>query len=771
METKNNKLNQERLARKMKTMQEISTMYNGKMQPQAVDLEEVILGVLLLHEESVLRIKSFIKPYDFYKETHRLIYSAILNLSSRKEPTDILAVTYELKKLGKLEEVGGVYYISQLTNRVATDTSLEYHARIVLEKSIRRGIIELSSNVAAKAYDDISDIFTTIEYYKEELRKLDSLLVTNEIIHTEDYLETAFDSIDNTSDDNIGKNFYPIDEPDFDKIVTISPNNITFVGGPAGCLSADTIIKVNRGKRNSSRKYTIEELYNKFHGKIWNDDNCIKNHISIWDSNIVSNTMSYDYSNQMLITNKIVDVVQSGFKDTFILKTDKGNFIRATKDHRFLIDKSNNFKKLEDLKVGDSVFIRFKEKAKGRNKRPYRREMITKLPFYPSAKEKWVTSNGIKYPFHRIKLTRAIYDANLNNVSLGTFIDNVRTNENHNYIFSDPKMTIHHIDENPHNDKIENLKLMTKQEHDKLHSTLKTALYFGDRDIIEDRIVSIEYYGNEMTYDIQMENPYNNFIANNIIVHNSGKTSRIASIMFKLLKRYPDIAIKWHSYEDHPQDLILSYISNCVFIDKKTLKGKTNIELDDNIKDTIKKLKNNIKPYDIEFQYKNQYLAEINEDFVSFCEKRPGKFCILIIDNIMLLKDQVTKTTALDKDDAIAMGVKHIFDDTKDFKRSIFCLHHYTKEYWDKDNIKVGYRTTMAKLKGSTRLTDVATQVLLLERCDVHPDLVTQYKGYEDVLKALFLIDTVKNRDGNLGVVRYFCNLTYTLFMEISLIK
>jgi hypothetical protein len=189
-----------------------------------------------------------------------------------------------------------------------------------------------------------------------------------------------------------------------------------------------------------------------------------------------------------------------------------------------MINKSNNFKKLENLKIGDNVFIREYKKVTGRNPRPYRPEIITKLPYYPSAKNKKVFVDGKWYTYQRIKRTRAVYDAGINNLSLEDFIKEVKTNSSHKLIFSDTNMDIHHKDENPINDVFNNLQLLTKKEHSKLHVNIH---HFKNRDIIEDKIISIKSVGKEMTYDICMKDPYNNFIANDIFVHNSGKTSFI----------------------------------------------------------------------------------------------------------------------------------------------------------------------------------------------------------------------------------------------------
>lgn len=295
-------------------------------------------------------------------------------------------------------------------------------------------------------------------------------------------------------------------------------------GGLTGCLSGDTVISVNRGSRPSGREYTLRELYFKFNKKLVPRNKGDKVNGNIWDDQ-VSRILSYNHHDQVLRYNDVVNVIESGVKEVFNLRTSSGKTIKATKDHRFLVDNHDSYKRLEELKVGDFVFVRSKKIPKGRNPRPYRKELVTKLPYYPSATNKLVKVDGKEYVHQRIKITRLVYDAGLNNVTVEEFIKNVKNNPNHNYIFSDLTMDIHHIDGNHQNDVFENLKLMTPSEHAKYHGKLIGEKHFLNRNIEKDEIISIESCGFEMTYDIEMKSPYNNFLANGIVVHNSGKTS------------------------------------------------------------------------------------------------------------------------------------------------------------------------------------------------------------------------------------------------------
>jgi len=135
----------------------------GKLPPQAVEMEEAVLGALMLERDALAAVVDLLYPRAFYKEAHSRIFEAIQNLSRRNEPVDILTVTNELKRTGELEVVGGAYYISQLTGRVASAANVEFHARIIVQKAVQRDLITASSTIITDAYEDTTDIFDLLD--------------------------------------------------------------------------------------------------------------------------------------------------------------------------------------------------------------------------------------------------------------------------------------------------------------------------------------------------------------------------------------------------------------------------------------------------------------------------------------------------------------------------------------------------------------------------------------------------------------------------------
>ena len=142
---------------------------DGKMPPQAVELEEAVLGALMLEKDALTEVIDILKPQSFYKDAHARIFSAIHELFNRSEPVDILTVTQELKKTGELDIVGGAYYITQLTNRVASAANAEFHARIIAQKFIQRELIRVSTKTINDAYEEGSDVFDLLDNAESSL--------------------------------------------------------------------------------------------------------------------------------------------------------------------------------------------------------------------------------------------------------------------------------------------------------------------------------------------------------------------------------------------------------------------------------------------------------------------------------------------------------------------------------------------------------------------------------------------------------------------------
>ncbi|MBT8228840.1 MAG: replicative DNA helicase, partial [Bacteroidia bacterium] len=117
----------------------------GRVMPQALDLEEAVLGAAMLDKGAFSVIVEKLRLESFYLPAHQEIFGIMKELFAHSKPIDILTVHEELRKVGKLEEVGGVNYLMELTNKVASAANIEYHAQIILQKYIQRELIEVST--------------------------------------------------------------------------------------------------------------------------------------------------------------------------------------------------------------------------------------------------------------------------------------------------------------------------------------------------------------------------------------------------------------------------------------------------------------------------------------------------------------------------------------------------------------------------------------------------------------------------------------------------
>ena len=141
----------------------------GKIPPQAVDLEEVVLGAMMIDKKGVDEVIDILHPDVFYKDAHRHIYEAIYKLFESSEPVDLLTVSAQLKKEGHLELVGGDFYLIKLTQKVASSAHIEFHARIILQKYIQRSLIKISSEIIEDAYNESTDVFDLLDNAEAKL--------------------------------------------------------------------------------------------------------------------------------------------------------------------------------------------------------------------------------------------------------------------------------------------------------------------------------------------------------------------------------------------------------------------------------------------------------------------------------------------------------------------------------------------------------------------------------------------------------------------------
>jgi replicative DNA helicase len=160
-------------------------MVYGKIPPQAKELEEAVLGAIMLEKSAFDTVVEILKPECFYLEGHQRIYRTMQSLAQKSQPIDIFTVVEELKSRGELDIVGGAYYVTKLTNSVVSSAHIETHSRIILQKFIQRELIRISGEIIGDAYEDSTDVFDLLDDAESKLFEI-----------TNNHLRKNFDSID-----------------------------------------------------------------------------------------------------------------------------------------------------------------------------------------------------------------------------------------------------------------------------------------------------------------------------------------------------------------------------------------------------------------------------------------------------------------------------------------------------------------------------------------------------------------------------------------------
>jgi replicative DNA helicase len=164
----------------------------GKIPPQATELEEAVLGALMLEKEALNDVIEILKPESFYKDEHRNIYEAIISLFKKSEPVDLLTVVSELRRLGSLEAAGGSSYIAQLTTRVNSSANVVFHARVVAEQAIKRELISVASEILKDGYEDVTDVFQLLDRTQQALFEISESNIRKNYENMQSVMSQAF---------------------------------------------------------------------------------------------------------------------------------------------------------------------------------------------------------------------------------------------------------------------------------------------------------------------------------------------------------------------------------------------------------------------------------------------------------------------------------------------------------------------------------------------------------------------------------------------------
>ena len=181
----------------------------GTVPPQAVELEEAVLGALMLEKDSIIAVQEFLSPESFYTESHRTIYRAIEELSAELKPIDLYTITEKLKVNKELKKVGGATYLAQLTQKVGSAANVEFHAQIIAQKYVQRELIRSATEIQRRSYDESTDVTELIGFAEGEIFKVAEGHVKRSVQSSKDILARALMQIEEASKNTSAFNGVP----------------------------------------------------------------------------------------------------------------------------------------------------------------------------------------------------------------------------------------------------------------------------------------------------------------------------------------------------------------------------------------------------------------------------------------------------------------------------------------------------------------------------------------------------------------------------------
>ena len=506
---------------------DINSIANDFSLPIDVDNESVIISSAIQNIENLELFCKRLDYREFRKSEYKTIAYAINEVYTKKLEMNIDAVLLYVTACPVRSTVTFDFLTEVVTNfKCVPKENLEEHITKLKVQSVKSNIV---TTIFSSLYKDCADTRTDISKLDKDVEYIKNInrngITSNKLdFKNTDELILEYEEAKKRSEEKRTTGYSILDN-----YLTegFKEGQITTVCALPGCLSKDSTLKILRGKGTTGRNYTIEEAYHFFKNIKF------KKYQKVWIPEIKSKIMALNNKNYLQY-HEIDDIIFSGKKEVYKLTTIEGKEIKTTLDHKF---KVNNHKKideegfvaLENLKIGDNIVCRAPiKKSSGRKKR-INRKMIHSIQYHATASVHNIKGKNYK----REVKSRIIYEAYLNNLSLEEFVNILRTDESRSKTlkFLSKEMDVHHLDSNPNNDIIENYQILTHEEHTKLHIT---NLSFGDTLVKEEKIISIEYIGIEDTYDIIMKEPYRNFVVNDIIVHNCGKSSFVLSMMNNL---------------------------------------------------------------------------------------------------------------------------------------------------------------------------------------------------------------------------------------------
>ncbi|MGP2528567.1 replicative DNA helicase [Acidaminococcus sp. LBK-2] len=216
-----------------------------RIPPQNIEAEQSVLGAMLLSREAIDKAGEILSEGDFYRPDNRIIFSAIMDLHSRNEAVDLVTVTEELRKMGKLDAIGGTTAITALSNAVPTAANVVYHAKIVEEKALRRQLINAATEVAASGYEEEADIAQTIDQAEQKILAVANRKHAGGVVKIKDIVKSAMARIEELYDSKDAYTGLPTGFTDFDKMTSgLQPSDLIIVAARPSMGKSSLVLNI-----------------------------------------------------------------------------------------------------------------------------------------------------------------------------------------------------------------------------------------------------------------------------------------------------------------------------------------------------------------------------------------------------------------------------------------------------------------------------------------------------------------------------------------------
>lgn len=301
-----------------------------RLPPQSLDSEQAVLGGLLVSGDAITRVIDLLEPEHFYRKAHQVIYAAMLDLFDKNEPIDIVTISQYLKDDGKLENVGGRQYVTDLSLSVATTANLEYYARIVQEKALMRNLIKAGTEIVSTCYEE-TDADIAIDRAEHLIFSLAQRRSMQQLIHIKNIVESSFQRIEQRYENRDSLSGVPSGFYDLDALTSgFQASDLIIVAARPSmgkCLSFDSEISLSDGSVT-----TIEDIYRRKDASLLT----------------LGNDLRFSFT-------KPSAFVDDGIKPVYKVTTRLGRTVETTLAHPFLT--ISGWKRLEHISVGTKVAV------------------------------------------------------------------------------------------------------------------------------------------------------------------------------------------------------------------------------------------------------------------------------------------------------------------------------------------------------------------------------------------------------------------------------